>query len=168
MYPWSAVLQGRPGAGLCLGPGSPESARDLSQVRVARVSPCLVSRVTVTAAAARVTSQHGLFLGSQSESPDSESARARRRAFQVKCQRGQLCQCLGSPKSVRALSRVAEISPGLVSESGPSLTRSHSHESVVRRVLPRKRIAADSLPRPPESTMIDDDLVSGRPGLQPE
>ena len=81
--------QPRGRAALCLG--SPKSARDLSRIQVARVSPCLVSQVRH----GRGPNQHGLFLGS----PES----ARRRAFQ------------GNVAARVALPVVAQVSPGLVS-----------------------------------------------------
>ena len=80
--------QPRGRAALCLG--SPKSARDLSRIQVARVSPCLVSQVRH----GRGPNQHGLFLGS----PES-----RRRAFQVHV------------AARVALPVVAQVSPGLVS-----------------------------------------------------
>ena len=93
--------------GNCLGSCSPESARAsvVSQVsHGCRCPPAI---------------EHGLRLGT----PDSESAR--RRVFQEdNRQRRRPCQCLGSLVSARAVSRVAGISPGLLSD--PSL--SHRHE----------------------------------------
>ena len=130
-------------AGLCLG--SPESAWDLSLVRVARVS----SQPEGRALSRKLVTSHGhRHRGPESgpwrvclRSPESVQAFNR---LQVKCQRGRPCHCLGSPKSV-----------------GPCLGSESSESSVARGAMSGKRVAIDSLV--PESivtvTIIDDGLV---------
>ena len=99
-----------------------------------------VQAVLCTVSGRRAASDSESVTWSQAGSPESAS----RRAFQGKC--------------ALPVSRVAQVigSPCLV--SGPSL--SHHHEPVVRVLSSKRgRVAAHLLA--PESTIIDDDLVSG-------